>query len=173
MARSLGGLVARRSASTSTSTSKAISDEGRSASRTAHGLASVVALVPAIVAACSALSIAPSFAADGAMPEGNRSRGIKIFKQCQTCHSVRPDVHNTFGPNLYGVIGRQAAAVEGYDYSDALRNAGFAWSIERLDAYLKDPKGYLPGARMNFKGLADAQARADVIAYIDAASKRK
>ena len=107
------------------------------------------------------------------MPEGNRSRGIKVFKQCQSCHSVRPDQHNSFGPNLHGVIGRKAGAVEDYPYSDALKNAGFDWTVERLDAYLKDPKAYLPGVRMIFKGLADAQMRADVIAYIDAASNRK
>lgn len=107
------------------------------------------------------------------MPEGNRSRGIKVFKQCQSCHSVRPDQHNSFGPNLHGVIGRKAGSVEGYPYSDALKSAGFDWTVERLDAYLKDPKSYLPGVRMIFKGLADAQMRADVIAYIDAASNRK
>jgi len=45
--------------------------------------------------------------------------------------------------------------------------------VERLNTFLKDPKTYLPGVRMTFKGLADAQSRADVIAYIDAASKRK
>lgn len=145
---------------------------GQGASRITRRFAPLLVLVMVLATAGSALSSLPSLAADGAMPEGNRSRGIKIFKQCRTCHSVRPDEHNTFGPNLYGVIGRQVAAVEGYEYSEALKKAGFAWSVERLDAYLKDPKGYLPGARMNFKGLADAQARADVIAYIAEASKR-
>jgi cytochrome c len=122
------------------------------------------------------LAAEPALPAEGAagnLPAGNRSRGIKIFKQCQTCHSVRPGEHNSFGPNLHGVIGRQAAAVEGYPYSEALRKAGFAWTIERLDAYLADPRGYLPGARMLFKGLKDPQDRADVLAYIEAASRRK
>lgn len=106
-------------------------------------------------------------------PAGDRSRGRTLFKQCQGCHSLKPGMHNSFGPNLHRVVGRRAGSVEGYAYSDALKNAGFDWTPERLDAYLTDPKAYLPGVTMTLKPIADPQTRADIIAYIIAASERE
>jgi len=131
-----------------------------------------IAAVVALVAALSAAAPAPAMSADDGAIVGNRSHGIKVFKKCQQCHAVRPGQQNSFGPNLHGVIGRRAGSLADYDYSDALKNAGFEWTVERLDAFLADPKKALPGARMIFKGLADPQDRADVIAYIEATSQR-
>jgi cytochrome c2 len=111
--------------------------------------------------------------AEAGTPEGNPSRGRVLFKQCQGCHSVRAGQHNSFGPNLHRVIGRQAGSLEDYPYSEALKNAGFAWTPERLDAYIADPQAYIPGVRMTLAPIADAQARADIIAYIIAASERE
>ncbi len=124
-----------------------------------------------VMAIALGVAVLQSAYADG--PAGDRSRGRTLFKQCQGCHSLRPGTHNSFGPNLYRVVGRQAGSVEGYPYSDALKSAGFDWTPERLDAYLTDPKAYIPGVTMILTPITDAQARADIIAYIIAASERE
>ncbi|MBT3170186.1 MAG: c-type cytochrome [Rhodospirillaceae bacterium] len=106
-----------------------------------------------------------------ALAEGNSSNGRKIFKECRNCHSARADKYGTFGPNLYRVIGREAGTAAEHNYSPALKNAGFVWTVERLDRWLAGPEKYLPGAQMEFF-LDSAEARADVIAYLIAAGKR-
>ncbi len=104
--------------------------------------------------------------------EGDVARGRTLYKKCQGCHPLKPGKHNSWGPNLHGVIGRKAGSAEGYGYSDALQAADFIWTAERLEEFLRDPKAYLPGVTMVLKPLPDAQARADIIAYITAASSR-
>ena len=106
-----------------------------------------------------------------AQAEGNSSNGRKVFKECRNCHSVRAGKHGTFGPNLHGVVGREAGTAAEHDYSPALKNAGFVWTVERLDRWLAGPEKFLPGAEMDFI-LDNAEARADVIAYLIAAGKR-
>jgi cytochrome c len=119
------------------------------------------------------LEISPGLASGDELPEGNRSAGRKVFKkQCLKCHSVKPEKHGTFGPNLYGIVGKKAGIGAEHDYSDVLKTAGFVWTVERIDKWLADPASDIPGNAMKFKGLNDAQARADVIAYLMAAGKR-
>jgi cytochrome c len=104
--------------------------------------------------------------AGGAMAAGDADIGKVIFsKTCQNCHSVEAGV-NKVGPSLYGIIGRKAGVVQGYDYSDALKNSDKTWTVEQLDIYLSNPLGTLHGVKMNFKGLAAENERADVIAYL-------
>jgi cytochrome c len=84
---------------------------------------------------------------------------------------------NRTGPNQFGIIGRQAGTVPGYDrYSPALvaaGEAGLVWSADTLVSYLEDPTAHLRDylddgsvrSRMVFK-LRDADERADVAAYL-------
>ena len=98
---------------------------------------------------------------------GDASKGADTFaEECGDCHSATPG-KNKKGPSLNGVVGRSAGTVPGYaGYSDAMKQAGFSWTVERLDAYVAQPRKALPGGRMKYDGLADAQARADVIQYL-------
>src|SRR3546814_17959523 len=62
------------------------------------------------------------------------------------------------GPNLDGVVGRKAAALSGFDYSDAMiaqARRGLVWTEAALDAFLADPQGVVPGNELGFFGLAD------------------
>ena len=102
---------------------------------------------------------------------GDSATGQKIFEKCRDCHSVQAGKYKTFGPNLYQIVGRQAGTAARHVYSPALANAGFVWSAQRLDSWLRDPKGFLPGSKMDLV-MESAQARADVIAYLIAAGKR-
>ena len=70
------------------------------------------------------------------------------------------------GPNLYGVFGREAGDKDGYNYSTALREAGFTWDAERLDHWLENPREFLRGNKMSFPGIADATDRRDLIAFL-------
>ncbi|EAQ27809.1 cytochrome c family protein [Erythrobacter sp. NAP1] len=98
---------------------------------------------------------------------GDASAGETVFAQCRTCHLVE-EGKNGVGPSLYGVIGREAGSIEGFNYSDANANSGITWTPEVMFEYLEAPREYMPGTRMAFPGLKDPQDRADVIAYLDA-----
>ena len=45
---------------------------------------------------------------------------------CRTCHMVK-EGDNRLGPNLYKVIGRKAGSLPDYNYSSAMKEAGFVW----------------------------------------------
>ena len=105
---------------------------------------------------------------------GDPDKGQKIFNRCKACHVVEQGGKSRTGPNLHGVIGRQAGSVEDYKYSDAMKKAGqngLTWTPEKLHTYLADPRGMMPGNKMAFPGLKDAKERSDVIAYIARQSK--
>jgi cytochrome c len=61
------------------------------------------------------------------------------FAQCISCHSVKPGV-NGVGPSLHGVVGRKAASLPGYAYSEPLKNSGLTWDDATLDKWLAAPK---------------------------------
>ncbi len=92
--------------------------------------------------------------------------GAKVAKKCVACHTFEKGGANKVGPNLWGLIGREVAAVEGYTYSDALKRLGGRWSFERLDAFLADPKGFAPGTKMAFAGIKKPEDRAALLAWM-------
>lgn len=106
------------------------------------------------------------FVATGAFAQaGDPAAGEKVFNQCKACHTVQAG-QNRVGPSLAGVVGRKAGAVEGFKYSDAMKNANVTWDAATLDKYLADPKGFIPGNKMIFPGLKTEADRANVIAYL-------
>ena len=101
---------------------------------------------------------------------GDPEAGARVFRTCAACHTLEPGAHRT-GPSLAGVFERKAGTAEGFHrYSDALRSAGLVWREDALNEFLADPQAFLPGNRMTFPGIPDAQARADVIAYLQTAT---
>ena len=103
------------------------------------------------------------------MAQGDPGKGATVFKRCAACHVVdKPQ--NRVGPSLHGVFGRKAGSVEGFKYSDAMKNADITWDEAQLDKYLENPKGDIPGNKMAFPGLKKPEERADVIAYLKQAS---
>ena len=104
-----------------------------------------------------------SAGAQTASQPGDAARGAKVYQtNCTGCHAL--DAHGV-GPAHRGVFGRKAGSAPGFDYSPALKKAGFAWDAARLDKWLAHPQGLVPGAKMPFR-LMNAQQRADVIAYL-------
>lgn len=92
--------------------------------------------------------------------------GRRVFARCRACHTVAEGARNMTGPNLWGVFGRPAAARADFNYSPALREAGFDWDAERLDHWLENPREFLPGNRMAFAGVREPDDRRDLIAWL-------
>lgn len=92
--------------------------------------------------------------------------GKAKFAMCRSCHTIVEGGANLTGPNLHGVFGRKAGALETYKYSEAVRNAGFVWDAEHLDKWLAEPRTFLPGTKMTFAGLKDEKDRIDLIAFL-------
>jgi len=114
----------------------------------------------ACVLAC-ALAMPPVHAADAAA-------GSDVFKaECAECHSIRAG-RNKKGPSLFGIVGRQAASLPDYAYSDALRGrSAWVWTPQQLRSYLSQPARQAnPGTKMKYDGLTDAAALDDLIVYL-------
>ena len=101
-----------------------------------------------------------------AYADGDAAAGKRVFMQCAVCHSPQPD-KTILGPSLFGVVGRHSASLEGYSYSEAMKAADKTWDAATLDAYLTKPQAMVPGTKMTFAGLAKAEDRANVIAYLE------
>ena len=106
--------------------------------------------------------IAPLLAA------ANADNGRQVAQRaCASCHSFTQGGNNGVGPNLWGIVGANHARVAGFNYSAANRAlADKPWGYEELNAFLLRPAAAMPGTRMAFAGLASAQQRADVIAFL-------
>jgi len=126
---------------------------------------------PRQLAACAAGLALAAAAAAAAPVVGNPQAGQVVFKLCASCHQVGPRARGGFGPQLTGVIGRKAASTGDYHYSEAMRKSGIVWSEERLAAFIRDPDRVVPGTRMRFWGISDAQKIADLLAYLKAGAQ--
>lgn len=116
---------------------------------------------PLVACAVAILSFAPR----AAPAAGDAEAGRKAFRACAACHTVDPGGPSTVGPNLFGVVGRDVAAVGGFAYSEALRALGGSWTAARLDGLIADPTAFAPGTRMVMK-IGDPKQRADLVAYL-------
>jgi len=105
-----------------------------------------------------------------AQSAGGADAGATVFLVCKTCHSLEPG-KNGVGPSLHGVFGRKAGTESGFNYSPAMVNSNVVWNEDTLSKYLADPKGFIPGNKMPFPGLADAQKRQAVITYLKQAAQ--
>ena len=98
------------------------------------------------------------------------AKGEKVYRKCKACHSLEAGKKKV-GPSLHGVFGRTAGTLEGFKYSKAMKESGIVWDGETISAYMADPKGYIPKNRMAFPGLKKEADRADLIAYLEEATK--
>lgn len=93
--------------------------------------------------------------------------GAKVSAKCKACHDLTQAAKNKVGPALWGIVGRNHAAVEGFAYSDVLKGmAEKPWTFEDLDHFLAKPKEYAPGTKMAFPGLPKAEDRAALLRWL-------
>lgn len=115
---------------------------------------------------------------------GDAVAGENAFaRQCANCHVVVNEAGETLagraarqGPNLYGVIGRQAGSVEGFRYGNSMVEAGEAgliWDEETFVEYVQNPNAFLRSfldnnrarGNMAFQVRSDSDAR-DLYAFL-------
>jgi cytochrome c len=93
-------------------------------------------------------------------------KGEKIYKKCGSCHNYEKGSVNKVGPNLWNIINRTKAGIDGFAYSDALTKTGGVWSYEELAAFVYKPKEYIVGTKMNFAGLKKVEDRANLVLFL-------
>ena len=117
-----------------------------------------------LLPACLALLLAaPALQAADPLAAGKAA-----FQRCANCHQVGPGARSNFGPQLNGILGRRAGSAPDFDYSPALRKAGFVWNDKNLAAFLRDPDAVVPGNKMRFWGLRSERQIAELLAYLRA-----
>lgn len=117
----------------------------------------------------AAIAITACGVAGGASAAGDPERGEVLYRPCAACHMIGDGAINRVGPHLNGIVGRALGGAEGYRYSQALLDKSAevgTWSETALDTFLANPRSFLPGTSMVFRGMNAAQDRQDLIAYL-------
>ena len=120
-------------------------------------------ILPMLVAAVASL---PGIAS---AQSGDAAAGQRVFNQCRACHTADQGGRNGVGPNLFGIVGRKAASIDGFRYSANMRSlaeGGLEWNEDRLRAYITNPKAVVPQGSMSFPGLRNETQLNDLIAYL-------
>lgn len=124
----------------------------------------------AALALGAALALAvPAGPAAAQQAAGDPAAGQRVFGQCRACHTIEQGGRNTVGPNLHGIVGRKAATVSGFRYSQPMQKKGeegWVWTEENLRPYLRNPREVVPGTSMAFPGIRNEQQINDLIAYL-------
>jgi len=98
--------------------------------------------------------------------EGDPEAGKSAFNRvCGACHSVAAG-QNKVGPSLHAVVGRESGTAPNFNYSPAMRDAHKTWDEATLNAYLENPRAYIPNNRMILAGVRSEQDRQNIIAYL-------
>lgn len=105
----------------------------------------------------------------GAFAQGDAVRGeAKFTERCSVCHSIGDGAAKN-APTLNNIIGRPAASIEGFSYSDGMieaAQAGVVWDVDTLTKFITKPRSVVNGSNMSFTGLRNPDDVADVIAYL-------
>lgn len=101
-----------------------------------------------------------------ALKKADADNGQKLTKPCQACHDFAKGGPAKVGPNLWDVVGRKVAGMDGFAYSDGLKAMGGTWDYDHLYKFLANPKSMVGTTKMSFPGYPKPEDRADVIAYL-------
>jgi cytochrome c len=102
--------------------------------------------------------------------DGDQVRGEARFQDCAPCHKLEAGANNV-GPSLHGIFARKAGEIADFRYSPAIKRSGIVWTPEALDKFITEPQAMVPANRMPYAGMASASDRADLIAYLQNATK--
>jgi len=124
-----------------------------------------------LASALLALPLA-SLVAPVARADGDPDMGKRQFAPCSACHTVEEGGADKLGPNLHGVFGRKAGTKEGFaGYSDGLKASGIVWDADKINTWITNPRKVVPDTKMAFLGISNDTVRANIIAYLQQATK--
>lgn len=143
----------------------------------ALGLTCALALAAGSAPAAGDLRDAP-LVSTPALDAGDPVKGGQYFVDlavggCAVCHPLESG-KKWIGSSLNGIFGRKAGTMEGFVYSKAMRESGIVWDAGSIDLLMQNPRVFLPGTRMYFRGLPGepyAQVRRDIIAFLKQATR--
>ncbi|MBI6630085.1 c-type cytochrome [Pontibaca salina] len=97
------------------------------------------------------------------------AEGENVFRQCRACHQVGDGAKNRVGPMLNGIVGAPVGAVDGFNYSKAMAEAGqngMVWTEDELKLFLANPREHMKGTKMSFAGLRKDDDLAAMVEYL-------
>jgi aldose sugar dehydrogenase len=105
-------------------------------------------------------------------PASGSSGAVLFGTDCGTCHKVVNGATNAYGPDLHGIVGRQAGSNRNFDgYSPAMKAYGKTWTKQELDHFIENPQAAVPGTLMAVPGVVDADERAAIVDYLEGSAK--
>lgn len=117
----------------------------------------------ASLALSSALAAVSSVQAEEKAME---AAGRQLFAHyCTACHSLDSS-ENAFGPSLFGVVGRPAASVPRFAYSQAMQASGLTWTEDNLRKWIADNEALVPGTRMRHVSIVDPAEQDHLISFL-------
>lgn len=115
-------------------------------------------------------AVQPDVPVEQLLASADPQKGANVAKRCVVCHSLEKGGPNKVGPDLWGIVGRARAGHEGFTYSSAMKAKGGNWTLDDLNHFLANPRGFVPGTSMAFLGVPKDGERADLIAYLNTLS---
>jgi cytochrome c len=122
-----------------------------------------------IVASSAATVLFGALPAMAMTPAGEQAmtRGGQVMfeHRCRSCHADDPSL-KAYGPSLLGIVGRKAASIEGFAYSDAMKSSGIVWTEDKLRAWIADNTTLLPGTRMRHVEVTDRMEQDMLLSFL-------
>ena len=112
-------------------------------------------------------SLLTSIDIDSLFKSADIQKGKKLSKQCQACHDFSTNLKIKTGPPLWGLVDREVGVIKDYKYSDSLSQFNRNWTRSELFFFLKNPKEYIIGTKMVYKGLEKESDRVNLISFLE------
>jgi cytochrome c len=130
-------------------------------------LGAVILSLAGVIASAQAGFAQRPFSPEWSVLEAEQTAGRQVFRDhCASCHARKPNQRIAFGPNLKGVVGRKAASVPGFPYSEALKKSGLIWTEDNLKKWIADSATMVPGTLMAHVSISDPAEQIYLVSYL-------